>query len=86
MTLAMCQFTSPQVLRPLQGHQHPRHPLSGPIRDQILARPETAPVIIRPDSGDPHSIPPKVLSMLAGYFGTTETDKGYALCSTRAYA
>ena len=53
------------------------------FRDQILARPESAPVIIRPDSGDPHIILPKVLSILAGYFGTTETDKGYALLNPR---
>ena len=39
------------------------------FRDQqILARPETAPVIIHPDSVDPHIILPKVLTMLAGYF------------------
>jgi nicotinamide phosphoribosyltransferase len=53
------------------------------FRDQILARPETAPVVIRPDSGDPLLILPKVLTMLADHFGTTETDGGYALLNPR---
>ena len=53
------------------------------FRDDILKRPQTAPIVVRPDSGDPTAILPKTLEMLAEYFGTTETEKGYKLLNPR---
>ena len=47
------------------------------VRDQILA--ETVSVVIRPDAGNPLIILPKGLTKPVDYFGTTETDGGYAL-------
>jgi nicotinamide phosphoribosyltransferase len=45
------------------------------LRNEILARNGT--VVIRPDSGDPLEVLPRVLSILGDKFGTTVNQKGY---------
>ena len=45
------------------------------LRDQVLARDGC--LVIRPDSGDPTEVVPKVLEILGGRFGFTRNAKGF---------
>lgn len=47
----------------------------GVLREEVLAREGV--LIIRPDSGDPHTVLPKLLTILGDRFGYTVNAKGY---------
>lgn len=49
----------------------------GPLKEKVLSR--QAPVVIRPDSGDPVETVLEVLEVLGQQFGTTTNKKGYKL-------
>jgi nicotinamide phosphoribosyltransferase len=49
--------------------------LGGTYRDRIRAR--SGKVVVRPDSGDPNEVVPRVLRILAEQFGVRENSRGY---------
>lgn len=49
----------------------------GALREDVLARDGT--VVIRPDSGDPTAVLPRVLDILGGRFGSTSTPQGFKM-------
>jgi nicotinamide phosphoribosyltransferase len=51
------------------------------LRDKINKRRGT--LVIRPDSGDPLTVVPQVLNILAAKFGATKNEKGYKVLSPR---
>jgi nicotinamide phosphoribosyltransferase len=51
------------------------HLWSGKLKDAVLQRDGC--LVVRPDSGDPIDVVPKVLNILAERFGYTTNDKGY---------
>lgn len=51
------------------------------LREQVLARDGT--LVIRPDSGDPHEVLPKILEILGQAFGATVNDKGYRVLNPK---
>lgn len=53
----------------------------GILRDEVLARDGV--LVIRPDSGDPIEVLPKVLDILGRKFGYTTNDKGYKVLNPK---
>jgi len=51
------------------------HKWGGELRDAVLARDGV--LVVRPDSGDPIDVVPKVLDILSQKFGYTTNEKGY---------
>lgn len=50
------------------------------LKDQVVNSGAT--VVIRPDSGDPLVVLPKMLAILEGTYGVTKNDKGYKVLNT----
>lgn len=51
------------------------------LRNQVLRRDGI--LVIRPDSGDPHEVLPKMFAILEQAFGSTENDKGYRVLNPK---
>ena len=53
------------------------------LRDLVMQRPENAPLIIRPDSGDPVHVVLEVIAICGDKFGYTVNDKGFKVLNPR---